>query len=457
MYNFLDPNLLPKVSTQSPSMENYEPTNLISENFLIKSRGYLAYTSIKPPVDLDFELLCPVTVRHITIATTVGTQKTTGIEILAKNSTTSYVSIAKATFTEPGVVFCNGRLYSKFNPPASTQNFHLAFFNRGSFRIFSDCNFLKIRIFRTEKSVPCLGKVEIWGVPSKSSSETTVKTIEALMKRKSDSRIFGGDKEAELKSNKLNIYNEHCNFNKIENQEELEIPEDFKDALTWEIMAIPMTLPSGHTVDQTTIEKCIQNDNACGRQALDPFTGLEFTETRKPLLNISLKARIDMFLFKNSHCKELFSVGRTLGRGGRSLIEDKSKRNDPMKDKSKRKSTYFDNYDCSKKLKINSANGFDISSSRNNCTDSKNVTNDSLEDAISRAMCSKDFMRFTVDNVEEKPEEKLCSICDIKDNLYVIPCAHLFCRRCLLEVCKELVCKKCEMGFARHEPKKFHF
>lgn len=101
-----------------------------------------------------------------------------------------------------------------------------------------------------------------------------------------------------------------------------EVPDDFKDALTFEIMALPMTLPSGHTVDQSTLEKCISNDNSHGREAVDPFTGLKFIEGRRPVLNVGLKARIDMFLLHNSHLKEVANVGRTVG-GANSIRKQK--------------------------------------------------------------------------------------------------------------------------------------
>ena len=51
------------------------------------------------------------------------------------------------------------------------------------------------------------------------------------------------------------------------------IPAQLLDEITFEVMALPMLLPSGHSVDQSTLEKLARADSACGRPPTDPFTG----------------------------------------------------------------------------------------------------------------------------------------------------------------------------------------
>ena len=51
------------------------------------------------------------------------------------------------------------------------------------------------------------------------------------------------------------------------------IPESFLDEITYEVMVIPMLLPSGHYVDRTTLERVRDTDAAYGRGECDPFTG----------------------------------------------------------------------------------------------------------------------------------------------------------------------------------------
>lgn len=50
-------------------------------------------------------------------------------------------------------------------------------------------------------------------------------------------------------------------------------PSKFLDSITYEIMLLPMILPSGHCVDKSTIHRLALNDNSYGRPPTDPFTG----------------------------------------------------------------------------------------------------------------------------------------------------------------------------------------
>ncbi len=51
------------------------------------------------------------------------------------------------------------------------------------------------------------------------------------------------------------------------------IPLKLLDSLTYEVMLIPMSLPSGHFVDRSTVDKLANNDAIYGRAPTDPFTG----------------------------------------------------------------------------------------------------------------------------------------------------------------------------------------
>lgn len=50
-------------------------------------------------------------------------------------------------------------------------------------------------------------------------------------------------------------------------------PAKLHDEITFEVMELPMILPSGHCVDQSTLDKLAKADAACGRPPTDPFTG----------------------------------------------------------------------------------------------------------------------------------------------------------------------------------------
>lgn len=93
-----------------------------------------------------------------------------------------------------------------------------------------------------------------------------------------------------------------------------DIPEEFLDAITVEIMALPMVLPSGKVVDQRTLDLHAQAEANWGRHPSDPFTGIMFSDGCRPVIDSALKARIDRFLVLNQDRKDLKTVPRTVGR-----------------------------------------------------------------------------------------------------------------------------------------------
>ena len=64
------------------------------------------------------------------------------------------------------------------------------------------------------------------------------------------------------------------------NHDHKEIPEQFLDEITCEMMLLPMLLPSGHFVDRSTLEKLQHTDSVYGRAPSDPFTGIFFSSFR---------------------------------------------------------------------------------------------------------------------------------------------------------------------------------
>lgn len=88
------------------------------------------------------------------------------------------------------------------------------------------------------------------------------------------------------------------------------IPEEFLDPLTLEVMTLPMLLPSGVSVDNTTLEEYQKREASWGRHPNDPFTGVPFTSTSKPLPNPQLKSRIDHFLLQKGMMRKDGMLGR---------------------------------------------------------------------------------------------------------------------------------------------------
>ncbi|XP_067378017.1 RING finger protein 37 [Channa argus] len=94
----------------------------------------------------------------------------------------------------------------------------------------------------------------------------------------------------------------------------LSIPEDFLDPITQEVMALPILLPSGVSVDSSTLEEYQKREATWGRPPGDPFTGVPFTSTSQPLPNPQLKSRIDHFLLQKAGVRRDGMLGRQ-GKG----------------------------------------------------------------------------------------------------------------------------------------------
>ncbi|CAK9824514.1 RING finger protein 37 [Anthophora retusa] len=88
-------------------------------------------------------------------------------------------------------------------------------------------------------------------------------------------------------------------------------------------MTQPILLPSGKIIDQTTLLKHEETEALWGRRLTDPFTGLPFSEDRKPVIASALKIRIDKFLLENSDVEEIKRLPRVVGRAAPLNITDK--------------------------------------------------------------------------------------------------------------------------------------
>lgn len=73
---------------------------------------------------------------------------------------------------------------------------------------------------------------------------------------------------------------------------------------------LPMLLPSGVSVDSTTLEEYQKREATWGRTPNDPFTGVPFTSNSQPLPNPQLKTRIDHFLLQRGEVRRDGMLGR---------------------------------------------------------------------------------------------------------------------------------------------------
>lgn len=149
--------------------------------------------------------------------------------------------------------------------------------------------------------LPCIKKVEVWGQPAKSCPH---EVVDDVLRVASESLApgFGGQASSlpsPMESDVVPFGNPDSQEQKLMEAVQ-NVPEEFLDPITLEVMTFPMLLPSGKVIDQETLEKCNRSEASWGRVPSDPFTGVAFSQHSQPLPHPSLKARIDHFLLQHS-------------------------------------------------------------------------------------------------------------------------------------------------------------
>ncbi|XP_043600874.1 RING finger protein 37 [Bombus pyrosoma] len=488
LFNFCDPRLRPEIQCSTVSTEGYEVTNLITGT----DKGFLAYACIKPPINIDVTFICNICINHILIWPQVGSQKSSGFQLYAKTSNDASVpySLLGTGFldtTHTGLLFCP----SKHESIPAPANF-LKCFTKSSLQYLTTCiNSLRICICKTKNSVPALGKIEVWGTVSPRCGKDTVASISTLwFKQSCLAESMGRSENAEYKTPVTNTDNKEI----LETN--LQVPESFLDAITYEIMTQPILLPSGKIIDQTTLLKHEETEAIWGRRLTDPFTGLPFSENRKPVIASALKIRIDRFLLENCNNEEIKKLPRVLGRALPSdgNVTDKTvtevpnyllKRNiiqAPSNIKPKFHCSIVSSVKAEKKLchklpvvimsqkrtvsaltkpakKRVTANSYTstipLSKStegeqKNNCIDIADLTAGNETD-FDINIAVPNLKRFN--NIPKKNETNskliMCSCCP-NGIFYQLPCKHVLCRNVLISI-ENNQCTFCSMPYKNNE------
>ena len=317
---------------------------------------------------------------------------------------------------------------------------------------------LRLRIIKTAgSSIPAVGGLNVWGYISYSSAAPIARSV--LTKWHSinwSNQSFSvatppSDPNDELAAAPNSIPT--CpSPTPTGGNDDFELPEEFLDGLTCEIMALPVRLPSANVIDERTLERFVNQEAAWGRPPSDPFTGQAFSTSHRPVYDTSLKARIDSFLLKESHRACLKNVARTTGpiqtRSVDTLLHLSSQSTTAIKrpgvvaasivppvvpqpsviDPSRR---WLSNVACS------------IQHLTGNYSGRSKIHPAGSSHSSSAAVQTQDA------------PSRVCP-CGSRDGrlLYSLPCTHHICRPCLLKLKSEndLRCSQCSSAFALHQP-----
>lgn len=443
LINFLNPKLNPKVTSDTVHEDDYPPSNLISTDFRKQNQGFSGY-SVSRQANLYFEFPHCIQVRQIKIWNTLGSLRSSGFDIYGEANDVFEKVGSVNHFTGDSLMMCFPR---NQNSTASSQAHEKILFFKNAGNVLADTKKVKIICKSTGNSPPVMKKIEIWGFPSKSLSVAERNCIFSMWKSILNPDYGKKSPSPEIPAQSLSP----SKGSETNEKDELEIPDDFLDSITFELMIFPTILPSGKIVDQSTIDKHSLNEANWGRSPSDPYTGVPFTRIRQPILNLDLKSRIEKFVLENSeHFK---NVPRVLGKVRRS-----TKRERPRKSSSPSTTTtadYSSLFDYDVPLKKQKKHKLDFYSAPCTVTSSDYAPGIGIDDAIEIAL--KKITRFTKPiPLHPTTVAENCINCRITENLYkILKCNHLVCRNCLNNFTLNKQCT-CRVSFSSIDVEKYH-
>lgn len=329
--NLCLPQFRPRIHCNKISADGYEVENLISEDLTKRSHGFRTEYFIKPPVYVTVSFPFNVEICRIHVDLTAGSgQNVIGLEMytsaLSGRSSwsspecqplgTSEPSMPdKEAFTLVGKVLLKNQSQVVFShrgfkarPPFSPLEVTAPspaivaqeLWNKGALSL---CHVAHLRICITHvtgSGVPCIKRLEVWGQPAKTCSQELIDSVLLVASESAPQELALQTPALPMESD-CDPEGQQAPCSLREMAEVIrDVPEEFLDPITLEIMPCPMLLPSGKVIDQSTLEKCNRSEAAWGRVPSDPFTGIAFTPHSQPLPHPTLKARIDHFLLQHS-------------------------------------------------------------------------------------------------------------------------------------------------------------
>lgn len=451
--NFLDPMFDTKLKC-SCIVDDFRPIeNLISNDKQKLNLGFMAYHVVKPPVELEFHLCCSIELVSMKIWPQIDSLKSIGFEVFIKcdNVDSEYRKAANhfnlQTF---GIQFINDSINIDHDPE---MNFAVIPFFPSTKNPLRKVKSIKLVIKQTAKCAPVIKRIEVWGKVSKYASREQQNTVHQAITRATE--LNGCDNSQEPEQNEVKESNSSAN----EGIDTLSaIPEAFLDAITFEIMALPMVLPSGKTIDSSTLIKHTEHEEKWGRVPSDPFTGQPFTDTRKPVLDVHLKSQIDSFLLKNCEVPEISNLPRTVGSIPKRRIEPNegcSSRDSkiPKEENTHLNSTPQSSEDLTNKIMTQHQPSSSAATSSLSSVQRKVQT---LDEAIRGVLKVGKYTASTSVKLNGI-NSPTCFQCPemITNILYTITtCCHLICRNCLID--RNLNVCKCGKPFSNIDVNKYH-
>ncbi|KAF2353397.1 U box domain, partial [Trinorchestia longiramus] len=279
----------------------------ISAEATDRSRGFLTEGFVRPPVNVDFTFRAPIDIFHIFFDTKVFSKQCCAFAIFFSCHPTDESSFVRVgiynTKNEEHVHLICASLDKWHQYPREKKNFRNSlsgFVFEGRLRsshkdALKNVKRLRIRLLRNVGTGGSgLKNVEVWG---QIGDLAVAEDREILLKSWQEYLHSVQKKHSSIqKYIPQEITSSQPPENWTTDASYEDIPDEFLDPITCDLMVTPMLLPSGHSVDITTLDKFNAAEMRYNRPPSNPFTGIAFTVDRKPVPNIALKSRIDRYV-----------------------------------------------------------------------------------------------------------------------------------------------------------------
>lgn len=304
LINFCFNPFVADIHSEAVTADGCSPSNLIAEDPSFRSQGLRVEHFVRPPVTISINLCIPVTVSCILLCPdlpqgaelrlelsgamhsdgvlhrlTAGPVVVTSGSVLVARSKHCYGAVALAGLVVHSTCSKDLAKFDHIESPLKLVN------------VLWQLRHLQLKVTRWTGAKPVSIKwLEVWGVRSSACSRKEAAMFDTKLKASMFSpspcqqrppKMYGkqspdqtGIKPSSV-SNSLPSTSQSTAATPTHEQDAAsqDVPEQFLDELTYETMVLPMLLPSGHFVDQSTVDRLASNDALYGRSPTDPFTG----------------------------------------------------------------------------------------------------------------------------------------------------------------------------------------
>jgi hypothetical protein len=238
--------------------------------------GFVVESFVRGSVNIQINFNTEIKLHSIILNSKVNSQVSNGFIISSSISNFNSFKQISRILNDTNKTCYDYEFARRGTSNSNDQLINKAYFSVNNQAYLNRLTSINIQITRTLNSTNCcLKELKIYGYLSNSNQ--------------SDSKTTNNDKEKEI-SNK-NLTN---------------IPNEFIDSITQEMIRVPIRLPSSKIVDKSTLDRYMEEQIKNKETIKDPFTNIPL-EKNSLKIDESLKSKIDHFLLDNNSLSEIDS------------------------------------------------------------------------------------------------------------------------------------------------------